>query len=71
MTRQFTLREPNVCTPHGFLATFICFAVTVLLCIRYLYFVVVNKYIKSKLNDCLLSFLFDAFKFLVPYIMLP
>ena len=39
----FTLREPNVYKPHGFLlgflATFICFCVTVLL-YRYLYFVV-------------------------------
>ena len=39
----FTLREPNVYKPHGlflgFLATFICFCVTVLF-YRYLYFVV-------------------------------
>ena len=39
----FTLREPNVYKPHGFffgfLATFICFCVTVLFH-RYLYFVV-------------------------------
>ena len=38
-----TLREPNVYKPHGFLlgflATFICFRVTVLF-YRYLYFVV-------------------------------
>ena len=39
----FTLREPKVYKPHGFflgfLATFICFCVTVLF-YRYLYFVV-------------------------------
>ena len=39
----FTLREPSVYKPHGFfvgfLATFICFCLTVLF-YRYLYFVV-------------------------------
>ncbi|CAH3173478.1 unnamed protein product, partial [Porites evermanni] len=49
---QFTLREPNVYKPHGFflgfLATFICFCVTVLF-FRYLYFVV--NQIKVKLQQ--------------------
>ena len=42
----FTLRESNVCKPHGFflgfLAAFICFYVAVLF-YRYLYFVVKKK----------------------------
>ena len=41
LTLIFTLREPNVYKPHGFflgfLATFICFCVTVLF-YHYLYF---------------------------------
>ena len=48
----FTLREPNVYKPHGFLlgflATFICFCVTVLF-YRYLYFVVNQIKLKLKL----------------------
>ena len=47
----FTLREPNVYKPHGFfldfLATFICFCVTVFF-YRYLYFVVNQIKLQSK-----------------------
>ena len=49
----FTLREPNVYKPHGFflgfLATFICFCVTVLF-YRYLYFVVNQIKLQSKVT---------------------
>ena len=57
----FTLREPNVYKPHGFilgfLATFICFCVTVLI-YRYLYFVV--NQIKLKLRSLSSSHDVDA-----------
>ena len=51
----FTLREPNVYRPHGFflgfLATFMCFCVTVLF-YRYLYFVVNQIKLQIKLQSC-------------------
>ena len=57
----FTLREPNVYKPRGFflgfLATFICFCVTVLF-YRYLYFVVNQIKLQSfKVTSSMLIFL--------------
>ena len=69
----FTLREPSVYKPHGFflgfLATFICFCVTVLF-YRYFYFVVNQIKLQSYILFFLVNILFAVLDCLPSKILL-